>query len=110
MIVIISDFLFNPAELERAIALIKKSELVIVQVLDPEEVKLSIAGDFFLKDSEEGHIIKTFISNRLRTGYKDKLNAHISELQKICGAAGAKFYTVTSDMPIFDTFGKIMKR
>ena len=84
MIIIISDFLFNPEELERSLSLFKKSEIIVVQILDPEEVKFSITGDFMLKDSEEGHTIKTFISNRLRSNYREKLEGHIAQIKNIC--------------------------
>ena len=68
-----------------------------------------MAGDLVLKDSEKGSIIKTFISNRLRNVYRNKMDVHIAEMKKTCGAMNAKFITATTDQPIFDTFYKIIR-
>jgi len=108
MIVIISDFLFDPEELEQSLRLFKKSDVFVVQVLDPEELKFNMAGDFMLKDSEQGSIIRTFVSNRLRSVYRNKLDRHNSLLKKICQNVGARFVTVTTDSPIFDTFYRVL--
>jgi uncharacterized protein (DUF58 family) len=108
-VVIISDFLFNPKELEESLKLFKKSSVYVIQVLDPEELKLNMAGDFVLKDSEQGNIVKTFISNRLRSIYRNKLDSHNEKLNKICLSMGAEFITVTTNTPIFDTFYKVLR-
>ena len=109
LVVVISDFLFDPQELEQALKLFKRSEVFVVQVLDPEELKFNMAGDFMLKDSEQGHVIRTFISNRLRSVYRNKLDKHNDVLKKICTSVGAEFVTVTTDSPIFDTFYKVLR-
>ncbi|MFT4343403.1 MAG: DUF58 domain-containing protein [Candidatus Woesearchaeota archaeon] len=108
MIVILSDFLFNAEELEQTLQLFRKSEVFVIQVLDPEELKFSMAGDFLLKDSEEGNIIRTFISNRLRSVYRTKLDTHNARIKNVCTSMGAKFLTVTTDTPIFDTFYRVL--
>ena len=109
MIVIISDFLFDLNEFELSLQLFKKSEVIVVQVLDKEEIKFNMAGDFVLKDSEQGNVIKTFISNRLRSSYRDKLDVHNARLASLCSQMGARFVTVTTDSPIFDAFYKVLK-
>ncbi|MFT4304216.1 MAG: DUF58 domain-containing protein [Candidatus Woesearchaeota archaeon] len=110
MVILISDFLFDTKELEQSIKLFKKSQVYVIQVLDPEELKFNMAGDFMLKDSEHGNIIKTFISNRLRSVYRSKLENHNAEISRLCGDIGAKFLTITTDTPIFDTFYRLMNR
>jgi len=109
MVIIISDFLFDPEELGQALRLFKRSQVFVVQVLDPEEMKFNMAGDFMLKDSEQGNVIRTYISNRLRNTYRGKLERHNAELKKMCSSTGARFITVTTDTPIFDTFYKVLR-
>ncbi|MFT4297713.1 MAG: DUF58 domain-containing protein [Candidatus Woesearchaeota archaeon] len=109
LIVIISDFLFDPKELEQTLKLFRKSSIYVLQVLDPEELKFNMAGDFMLKDSEQGSIVRTFISNRLRSIYRNKLESHNDRLHQICTSVGAQFMTVTTDTPIFDTFYKVLR-
>jgi uncharacterized protein (DUF58 family) len=109
MVIIISDFLFDLDEFEKSLQLFKRSEIYVIQVLDKEEVKFNMAGDFVLKDSEHGDIIRTFVSNRLRSRYRQKLDMHSARLKNICGQIGARFVGVTTDMPIFDTFYQVLK-
>ena len=109
MIVIISDFLFKDEELEQVLQMFRKSEIFVIQVLDPEELKFSMAGDFMLKDAEQGNIIRTFISNRLRSTYRENLEKHIAKLKQTCTRSGARFLTVTTDKSIFDTFYEVFR-
>jgi uncharacterized protein (DUF58 family) len=109
LVVIISDFLFNPKELEEALKLLKKSSVYVIQILDAEELKLNMSGDFVLKDSEHGSVVRTYISNRLRSLYKNKLESHNDRLNRICINMGARFMTVTTNTPIFDTFYQVLK-
>lgn len=109
MIIIISDFLFDLDEFEQSLQLFRRSEIFVVQVLDKEEIKFNMSGDFMLKDSEHGNIIKTFISNRLRNTYREKLDVHNARLKSICTQFGASQITVTSDTPIYETFYKVLR-
>ena len=83
--------------------------MYVVQVLDPIERNLEIYGDLLLKDSESNDMLRTFLSHRLKEKIKEKLNAHIFEIQEICGETNSKFISVTTDTSIFDTFYGILK-
>ena|SRR3989338_8433517 len=109
MIVLISDFLFDLQELKDILYRYKKTEVYVVQVLDPIERNLEIYGDLLLKDSESNDMLRTFLSHRLKEKIKEKLNAHIFEIQEICGETNSKFISVTTDTSIFDTFYGILK-
>jgi len=77
LVVIISDFLFDATELNEALFLFQKSEVIIVQVLDGSERKIDFSGDLILEDSENKSKLRTFITNRLLKTYEDKLQLHI---------------------------------
>lgn len=104
LIVIISDFLFDPSELNEALFLFEKSEVLVVQVLDGSEKKISFSGDMVLTDSETKSKFRTFITNRLLRSYEDKLQLHTDSLKKVCEDHGAKFISVSNNAPIFETF------
>jgi uncharacterized protein (DUF58 family) len=110
MVIIISDFLFDPSEFEKSLMMFKRSEVSVLQVLDPEERRFTIAGDLLLKDSEQGHTLRTFISHRLRGMYKEKLEGHIAEINKLCKQVNARFFTINTNTPIFDTFSAVLRR
>ena len=66
LIVLISDFLYSPEEIENALSLLAKHELAVIQVLDERELDLDYKGQYKLKDPEKESIPKTFISPQLK--------------------------------------------
>ncbi len=109
LIVIISDFLYDTEELKDALGRYRKSQLFIIQVLDPGERKLSLHGDLLLEDAELGVKLRTFISRRLAQKYSDKMETHIAKLKELSENMGAEFLVATTDTPIYDTFFQILK-
>jgi len=103
-IVIISDFLYDIEEIKEVLARFTKHEVVVVQVLDPDERRLPFYGDIILEDSELHTKLRTFISNRLIRNYRDKIEHHIHAIKDVCEHLGHDFISVTTDMPVFDTF------
>ncbi len=109
LIVMISDFLFEPEQLKRVLGMFRRHEVIVVQVLDIMEKHLLVDGDVILDDSETKQKLKTYISKRLKQNYFEKLNVHINELKDLCDLAGAKFHCVSTEDPIFETFTKILR-
>ncbi|MBN1544091.1 DUF58 domain-containing protein [Candidatus Woesearchaeota archaeon] len=104
MVIIISDFLFDPEELRNTLYRYKKSEVMVLQVLDSSERELALEGDIILHDSETADSMRTFISNRLIENYSEKLLDHIYNLKKICDSMNVKFLSVSTETPVFDAF------
>jgi len=103
-LVIISDFLYDLDEIKRVLARFSKHQVVAIQVLDPDERKLSVYGDLLLEDSELHTKLRTFISNRLLKNYRDKLEAHIYSIKDACEKMNVDFVSITTDRPVFDAF------
>jgi len=108
VIVIISDFLYDIDEFRDIIQRYRKSEVVIVQVLDPDERNLTLQGDVILKDSELDIKIRTFISRRTVKHYQDKMGAHIANLRNVCEETDSTFISITTDQPVFDVFHTVL--
>jgi uncharacterized protein (DUF58 family) len=108
LVVVISDFLFDPEELRNTLYRFKKSEVIVIQVLDSSERELALEGDMILHDSESSDRMRTYISNRLIEDYSDKLISHIYSLKKICDQFNMKFVSVSTETPIFDAFYNIL--
>jgi uncharacterized protein (DUF58 family) len=102
--VIISDFLYDIEEIKSVLTRFTKHEVIVVQVLDPEERRLALYGDVLLEDSEIHSKLRTFISNRLMRDYKNKIEHHIHAIKDVCEHLGHDFISITTDRPIFDTF------
>ena len=111
MVIIISDFLFDLSKLRNTLFRFRKSDVLVVQVLDQEEVNLGIDGDVILRDSENPiSSLRTFITNRLRNNYESELTTHTTKLKKICEEQNIKFLSVSTDKPIFDTFYELLRQ
>ena len=109
MLVLISDFLMPIEEIDEALYMLGDHEIKIIQVLDPVEKELKLQGDFKLKDSETGAKLRTYISPRLRMQYQKQLEEHSAKIEETCNKLGMKFHFITTDIPIFDAFYKILE-
>jgi uncharacterized protein (DUF58 family) len=109
MIVVVSDFLVSIDEIRGALNLLGDHEIKVIQVLDPVEKELKFEGDFNLKDSETGEKLKTNISPKVREDYQGLLDEHSAKIQDACNKIGADFHVITTDIPVFDAFYKILE-
>lgn len=108
LVVIISDFLYPAQEIKNVVRRFKKHDLVLIQVLDKKEEKLDLEGDFKLIDSETKEVMRTQINPALRKTYLKMLAEHNAQIKKACEEVGAKFYTTSTETPIFDSFYRIL--
>lgn len=108
MVIVISDFLLEPAEVKEAFMRLGARDLKVIQILDPSEKELQISGDVKLRDAESAEVLRTYISPRTISKYEHKLADHIMNLRKTCLELKAAFYAVTTDTPIFDVFYEIL--
>jgi len=109
MIVLTSDFMFDPEEIKEAIIRLGKHKIKVIQVLDPIEKDLSLDGDFKFKDSETNDMMRTFVGQDLRSKYQHLLNDHSAKIQETCDTLGVDFFLTTTDVPVFDSFYKILQ-
>jgi uncharacterized protein (DUF58 family) len=110
LVVIISDLLFDPEELKNTLYRFKRSEVMVVQVLDSSERELELQGDTILTDAETHDRLRTFISNRLIENYSEQLLNHIYNLKNICESFNMKFLSVSTETPVFETFYTLLGR
>ncbi len=103
-IVFISDFLYDPAQVEEIIGRYHRSEIFMIQVLDVQERELTVSGDVILEDSETQDKMRTFVSTRFKNNYQQRLEEHIATLKGMCDRHGANFISVSTNTPIFETF------
>jgi uncharacterized protein (DUF58 family) len=108
-IVIISDFLYNIEEIKEVLGRFTRHEVVVIQVLDPDERRMALYGDVILEDSELHTKLRTFISNRLISNYRNKIEGHIGAIKDACEHLDHDFISVTTDNSIFDTFYNVLR-
>lgn len=109
LIVIISDFLIISEDIKKALYMLGDHDIKVIQVLDPVEKDLSMEGDLKLEDSETKELLKTSISPRMRMEYQERLRKHTNEIADSCTKLGIDFFSITTDVPVFDAFYSILK-
>lgn len=109
LVVIISDFLYDLEQIKQVLYRFKDHFIVLVQVLDKTETTLDVEGEFRLKDSESGNMMRTFISPFVRKRYMELMEEHQERIKDVCGEVNARFFVSSTDENIYDTFFRILR-
>ena len=104
--VIISDF-FSDGDWQKAVDYLcyKKRQVLLVQVLTPEEVDPSYTGRVHLVDIESETLedernMKIKIDRASQVAYEQAMTEIREELQSFCTSRGATYVTLCTDQPI----------
>lgn len=98
LIVIISDFLAPLEDLEKQIGYFAAGghQTAVFQVLDRKEIDFSFEKATHFRDAESETDL--YIDPvEARSGYRERLNAHLDSLREICGKYGAFYRFVPTD-------------
>lgn len=101
LFVIFSDLLVSAESVRAAIGNLRAAghDVVVFQVLDPQEVKFGFDTPGLFRDAETGR--EVFIDPRTAAGtYRTRFAAHAAEVRKACVGVGADFEQVTTDHPL----------
>lgn len=104
--VIISDF-FTDSDWKKAVDYLtyKRRQVMLIQILSPEEIDPSYNGRVHLIDSEsesveDGRNMKIRINSSLLRAYQEALTGMKDELRNYCVKRGADFISVSTAEPI----------
>ncbi len=114
--VIISDF-FTESDWKKAVDFLcyKKRQVLLVQVLAPEERDPSYSGRVNLIDSESADALdernmKINATRGMQLAYAEALKDYLADMRSFCTSRGAEFVSVTCDKPIEkELFGELLK-
>jgi uncharacterized protein (DUF58 family) len=114
--VIISDFL-TESNWKKAVdyLLYHKRQVMLIQVLSPEEIDPLYNGRTFLKDIEAVDILdernmKLRITKGNYLAYKEALKDYQAEIKQFCSKRGVRYFSVSSDSAIEELiFGRLME-
>ena len=109
MLILVSDFLVNIDEVREALYSLGDHEIKVIQVLDRTEKELKFEGDMKLIDSETKGMLRTFVSPRMRMEYQQQLDNHCAKIEEVCNKLNIKYNLAVTDVPVFDTFYKILE-
>ena len=111
--IIISDF-FTESDWKEAVnfLLYNRREVMLIQVLSPDELYPDFDGRVHMIDSEaidimDGKNMRIAITKKMMAAYQKALDDYEKEIMDFCAARNVTFFTVCSDDPIEKViFGK----
>ena len=114
--VIISDF-FTENDWKKAVDYLcyKNRQVLLIQVLTPEEIDPLYSGRVNLIDSESADLLdeknmKLRITHSMQLAYEEALNDMKSEIKSYCASRNVGFISVRTDSPIEKMlFGELLK-
>jgi len=100
--IIISDFLAAGAEFEDGLArlLHRRDEIVLLQILDPEDVHPQAAGTTRIVDVESSQRVTLTIGQRTLDEYADRIRRNYEQLRSMSFERGIPFFRTTTDVPV----------
>ena len=101
LVVMISDFYVDPKKILKTLRTLtyQGQDLVLLQVLDPEELKPEIATSALLEDMETGERMEVS-SDYARKVYPGLIENHVELLQKKAVGEGADYQLLDTSQPL----------
>ena len=107
IVLVCSDFLTDADALERGLAALSRNDLLLAQVLTPDERELPVSGDALVEDPETTRRLRTHVGARRRDRYRERLQAHLDDVAERAERLGARLERADTDEAFFDAFGRL---
>jgi uncharacterized protein (DUF58 family) len=109
MLVLLSDLLVPLPACERPLAALRAAghEVMVVQVLDPAERGLALAGPARLRDLESDRVLDVDPA-LVGADYRRDFAAHVAAIGAICARLGVEHHVVMTDQPLGDALARII--
>ena len=109
--VVVSDFLMAGEAARQLLRQLhgQNQEVVVFQVLCPEELTLPYDGEWLMEDSETGEEIVVHADD-LRESYLEKLKAHTAEIRRECLTLEIDFQSIRTDEPLDKAMTRYLER
>jgi uncharacterized protein (DUF58 family) len=110
LVVLLSDLLVETDEVLSSIFRLSGHELIIIQILAPEEAELGFGGDVKFVDMETGIPLITRVTEGERSEYLKRITEHNDAIRAACNQVGADYFLFRTDKPIFEAFSEMLTR
>ncbi|MDF2726336.1 MAG: hypothetical protein K0Q59_6014 [Paenibacillus sp.] len=108
---IFSDFLYETGVRETLnVWLAARQEVVVVQVLSPEELHPGYSGDLRLVDVETGTGKEVAMSGKVLKAYKEALDAYTGSLRGFCHERGIAYALAPTNVPVLEWIATTMRQ
>lgn len=86
-----------------------KHEVVVVQIVDPEELRPQLFGDLELIDCETGERVQVTATPRALAEYEAGVERATRTMRRFVTRQGGHFFQVTSDLPVADVVRDVLR-
>jgi uncharacterized protein (DUF58 family) len=110
--VVVSDFL-TETDWQRGLQRLQRGarqDMVVVQMLSPQDLAPDLTGDLVLVDAETGQNVEVSVNQAVLRRYRALLEAYIAELQHWCRSQGMQFVQLSSATPLTQVLAAILRQ
>lgn len=100
LVVLVSDLLVEPVEVERSARALRAAghDVVVLHIMDPSERELEGAGEGLYVDPESGLEVPVSVTE-VRSAYANTVARALEEWRALLGAAGVSYEPILTDAP-----------
>lgn len=100
VLIVLSDF-FDKGSYEQGLRYLlgRNLDTYVVQVLSPDEIDPTLAGDLRLVDVEDDDVAEVTVSRALINRYKQNLQAYCGALREFCTRRGISYLFTSTNVP-----------
>ncbi|MFC7204010.1 DUF58 domain-containing protein [Haloferax namakaokahaiae] len=107
LVLVVSDFLFDPDEIASGLAALTENDVLVAQVLSSDELEPEASGEAIFEDPESDQSIQTYFGGSAAKHYDLKLRNHLTAVEDRCQALGIEWELVRTDIDFFDSFSTL---
>ena len=107
LVVVITDCIGDLDGLETGLASLSRNEVMLVQVLSPDELDPTIGGDTIFEDVESELTRRTYFGGRLAARYRERVDAFVDDVADRAEGLRVPHAQVTTDEDFFDAFSAV---
>lgn len=85
-------------------------DVVVLQVLSPQELDPAAGGDVELVDAETSEIVEVSLTPRMIAVYRERLDRWCADAEDLCTRRGVTYVRVTTDTPLETLFLEQLRR
>jgi uncharacterized protein (DUF58 family) len=101
LVILVSDLLDDQDDVFRGLAHLKflRHEVIVFQILDPQEMRLDYEGLIQFEDLESGQRVRTFPQS-VREVYQQRVGEFLDRIRKTLGKAGIDYCLLETIEPL----------
>jgi uncharacterized protein (DUF58 family) len=107
LVVVITDCIGDVEGLETGLASLARNEVVVIQVLSPDELDPEVGGDTIFEDVETERTRRTYFGGSLAKRYRTRVDAFVDDVEERARDLGVTHELVVTDEDFFDAFASV---